>query len=411
MDDYSTKTAPPFLISWNLTKRCNLKCKHCYLDATELTGAEDTSTKEALLMIDKIADFAPSALLIITGGEPLLREDLTTITSYATEQGLVVVLGTNGTLLTLKLAKKLKASGVRGIGISLDSVEPNFHDDFRGLTGAWLDSITGIESTKKAGLDFQIQLTITSKNKGEVAGIIKLAAEKEATAVNIFFLVCTGRGQDVTDITPSEYEEVLKSIVEAEEKYGEQMMVRARCAPHFLRVAKESAPNSSLLKGETSGCIAARGYVRISSKGILTPCPYMPAPIESDLNLNKKSFSEIYLEDETFKKLRSPAYNGKCGDCEYSELCGGCRARSLATNGDLMGEDPWCDYRPKKNTKKITTNKTPISWTPEAVSRLKKTPFFLRAMIKKGLEGYARATGVETITPEIMAKLRKRTGR
>ena len=413
----SPEIDPPFLISWNLTKRCNLKCAHCYLDSTELNGAADMPTTEALTIINGLASYAPGAMLIMTGGEPLLRPDLTELTQYATDKGFTVVIGTNGTLLDEPKARELMENGVKGIGISLDSVTPGFHDSFRGVPGSWKEALNGIEAARAAGLDFQIQLTITDKNHAEVPAIIELAEAKGATAVNIFFLVCTGRGQDVTDITAEDYERVLTYLVEAEDEYAGRIMVRARCAPHFLRIAKTLTPESALLKGETSGCIAGRGYLRISPDGFVTPCPYIPPTAGNGASLTDKSLKEIWEAEPIFLSLRSPEYIGKCGDCDFSDICGGCRARALATTGDLMGEDPWCSHEPEKGGDKIKpppptepNKKTPL-WTPEAIERLAKAPFFLRSMIKGGVERYARAKGLPEITPEVMAKLRKRTGR
>ncbi|MBI5234426.1 MAG: radical SAM protein, partial [Deltaproteobacteria bacterium] len=267
----------PFLISWNITKRCNLKCQHCYLDASELEGTNDASTADAIRTIDEIASISPSAMLIITGGEPLLRKDLFALCSYATGKGLMVVLGTNATLIDNDIIEKLINVGVKGIGISLDSVTPAYHDRFRGMDGAWSATMKGIDALRQRGLDFQIQLTVTKENRNELPSIIRLAVEKGARAVNIFFLVCTGRGQGMSDLSASEYEEVLAYLVGAEKEFADKIMVRARCAPHFLRVASRLNPESALLKGETSGCIAGRGYLRITPEGYVTPCPYIPA--------------------------------------------------------------------------------------------------------------------------------------
>ncbi|MBI3755858.1 MAG: radical SAM protein, partial [Deltaproteobacteria bacterium] len=266
----------PFLISWNITKRCNLKCSHCYLDAVELEqGTGELSTYEAKKVIDEIASVNPQAMLILTGGEPLLRNDCMELTRYASDKGLMVVMGTNGTLLDDPTVEKMIRSGVKGVGISLDSIESSYHDKFRGLNGAWEKTTAGMGILKKHGLDFQVQVTVTKDNYSEIADIIRLAYEKGARAANIFFLVCTGRGQEMTDITPKQYEETLTYLVKAEKDYEGKMMVRARCAPHFLRIAHKLNPESQLLKGATSGCIAGTGYFRITPEGDVTPCPYM----------------------------------------------------------------------------------------------------------------------------------------
>lgn len=401
----------PFLISWNITKRCNLKCEHCYLDAAELEGRDETSSAQARSIIDSIAELNKDAMLILTGGEPLLRPDLPELASYASGLGLTVVVGTNGTLLDDQSVATLVESGVKGAGISLDSVESGYHDRFRGTTGAWERTLSGIEALKRHGVDFQVQLTVTRENRNDVPELIRFAHSHGARAVNIFFLVCTGRGQSMTDLKPHEYEKVLEYLADAEDEFEGRIMVRARCAPHFLRVASKRNPDSAVLKGETSGCIAGTGYLRISPEGFVTACPYIP-PGDSTSNLKDRSLGDIWFNDPAFLTLRNPKYNGRCSECEYNDICGGCRARSLASSGDIMGEDPWCEYEPKgKDAARPPAAGFSPEWTTEAEERLAKVPGFLRSMVRKGVERYAKAKGMREITPEVMSELKKRTGR
>ncbi|MBI3753703.1 MAG: radical SAM protein [Deltaproteobacteria bacterium] len=401
----------PFLISWNITKRCNLKCSHCYLDAAELEqGTGELSTHEAKRIIDKIASLNPQAMLIFTGGEPLLRSDCFELTSYAAGKGLMVVVGTNGTFINEPTAKQMIKNGVNGVGISLDSIDSSYHDRFRGLNGAWEKTAAGMDILKKHGLDFQVQMTVTKENYSGIPDVIEYAYKKGARACNIFFLVCTGRGQEMTDITAKQYEEVLTYLVNAEKEYEGRMMVRARCAPHFLRIAHKLNPESHLLKGSTSGCIAGTGYFRITPEGDVTPCPYMQTKVG---NLTETSLLEIWASSPILQSLRNPKYEGRCKDCDYGEVCGGCRARALASTLSLMGEDPWCEYEPNKSQKsKVKSQKLEeIIWTKEASERLNKVPFFLKAMVKKGVERYAKEKGLKEVTSDIMAELRKRAGR
>jgi len=402
----------PFLVSWNLTKRCNLKCAHCYLDAAELEGADETATAEARRYIDEVASLNPEAMLIMTGGEPLLRPDFPELSRYASGKGLTVVVGTNGTLLDDATIEMLLSSGVQGVGISLDSSTPAYHDRFRGVTGAWARTVEGISALARRRLPYQLQLTVTRDNRADIPALIEFAAANGAKAVNIFFLVCTGRGQNMTDLTPEEYEETLKYLVEAEDEFSGRVMVRARCAPHFLRVVSSLNPESAVMKGQTSGCIAGTGYLRISPEGFVTPCPYIPASTD-DANLKKVSLKKIWNDHPAFKSLRSPVYNGRCKDCEFNDVCGGCRARALSSTGDLMGEDPWCTHEPdpqKAGAAARVAGAKPL-WTDEAKARLGLVPVFLRGMVKKGVERYAAAKGIGVITPEVMSELRKRTGR
>ncbi len=401
-------TPPPFLVSWNLTKRCNLRCLHCYLDAAELEGASDIETRSALDIVDEIASMNPHAMVIMTGGEPLLRPDLPEIASYAASKGLSVVIGTNGTLLTPSAIESLIKASVSGVGVSLDSAAPGVHDRFRGVAGSWLSTIAGIDNLRESGIPYQLHLTVTKENKDSLNDVFRLAEEKGATAVNIFFLVCTGRGQQMTDLTPSEYESVLEEIAKADETSG-GVMVRARCAPHIVRVANSIAPESPIARGGTSGCIAATGYMRITPEGLVTPCPYIP-PTPEGPAIGEKTLKDIWDKDPLFVAMRRRDLEGRCGACEFKVTCGGCRARALASGCNLSGEDPWCVYTPSTNASDKKTG-TAMRWTAEAQERLDKVPSFLRSMIKKGAEAYARSKGLGEITPEVMATLRKRAGR
>ncbi len=227
-----------YVISWNLTKRCNLRCSHCYLDASFLEGdvVDELSLSESKKLIDQMAEVNPNACLILTGGEPLLREDIFDIARYADGKGFMVVMGTNGLLLNDITIPKMIDAGIKGIGVSLDSIQPQVHDRLRGLEGAWEKTIQGIKTARKHGLDFQVQTTITKENYDEIPKMIDFSHELGASGFYLFFLVCTGRGEKMTDITPEQYEEILSYIYKVHGNY-DGMMLRAKCAPHFKRIA------------------------------------------------------------------------------------------------------------------------------------------------------------------------------
>lgn len=413
--------SPPFLISWNLTRRCNLRCPHCYLDADLLEGGRgDLTTDQALMVVDQLGALCPGAMLILTGGEPLLREDIWQIAESASRQRLSVVLGSNGTLLKADLVPRLVTAGFQGVGVSLDSIYPENHDRFRGLSGSWQMTMDAVDAMGRQGLEFQIQCTVTRSNYEEILPMIALAAAKGAKAVHVFFLVCTGRGQRMTDITPGQYENVLQSLAQAEQEYAGKVMVRARCAPHFLRLVANTNPDSAVLRGATSGCIAGRGYVRITPEGDITACPYMSEPSG---NLLVTPLATLWEQNAVMQSLREPVYRGKCGVCSYRQVCGGCRARALSATGDLMGEDPWCEYEPDSEERDVlfpspsgesrdghrgTGPHVVVQWTPAAQERLQRVPFFLRSMVKSGVERYAQGKGLPTITPELMIAMRSR---
>lgn len=366
------------------------------------------SREDARKVVDEIACLNPHSMLILTGGEPLMRGDCLELGEYASGKGITVVIGTNGILLDDKTVGGIVKSGIKGVGISLDSASPAYHDAFRGLPGAWEKTDSGIDALRKHGLDFNIQITVTRDNIPEITPVIEYAIKKGARAVNVFFLVCTGRGQDMVDITPQQYEQVLTSLAEKARFYEDRIMVRARCAPHFLRITKKMESESPLLKGATSGCIAGTGYMRIDPEGNVTPCPYIPTVAG---NIMETGLGRIWEGSGVLSTLRGRAYNGRCKECEHNEICGGCRARALAVTSDIMGEDPWCEYEPEGKASSTARVAVEITWTREAEERLSRVPGFLRGMVKIGVERYAREKGLDMVTPDIMAKLRKRAGR
>ena len=391
----------PYVISWNLTQRCNLRCKHCYIDAgTPMPG--ELSTDEALHVLDEAAEVCREALLILSGGEPLLRPDLGALVAHAAALGMMVVLGTNGTLLTVDRAQALAGRGLSGVGISLDSLVPSCHDAFRGVEGAWRAAIQGIEAAQRAGLDVQIQMTLTRDTLPEVPEVIRFSRQAGVRILTIFFLVCTGRGQDLVDLTPEEYERALQWLVKLP---SDGVMIRPRCAPSFRRVLAQTKPDSILLKSDAGRCMAGKSYCRITPDGKVTPCPYMPLVAGS---LRESSFSTIWRSAPLFQALRNPALQGRCGDCEYKNLCGGCRARAFATSGDPLAEDPWCTYVPGTDKPLPSHEETALNWTAEAEARLERVPFFVRRFVRSAVEAFARRQGVATVTPELLDEARRR---
>jgi radical SAM protein with 4Fe4S-binding SPASM domain len=403
----------PYLIALNLTKRCNLKCAHCYLDATTKAGggSDELTTDECLRLIEQIADVNRGCLLVITGGEPLVRPDILDIARRAVSLGFMVVFGTNGMLISDEVAKTLVEIGVMGVGISIDSLDPAKHNAFRGVPGAWEAAVAGIEACKRNGLQFQVHFSAQPMNYKELPDVIEWAYRLGARVLNVFFMVCTGRGEELTDITPAQYEEVLSYLVTCQDNY-KGMLVRARCAPHFKRLAYEKDPNSPITKATGymgGGCLAGTNYARVAPNGEVTPCPYMPL---SAGNIRRHSFAELWEKSDIFNSFRYPQLKGKCGDCEYSDICGGCRARPYVDHGDWLDEDQWCLYTPKGGEKvRVAFNvsdDSEVAWDEAAALRLSRIPYFLRAMVKKGVEKHARENNVTVVTVELMEELRKK---
>ncbi len=435
----------PHVISWNLTKACNLLCSHCYLIAdniqqpdqadTNLSGAtlsrdthnfnqiqcgtastaNELDTDTALNVIDEIAELNPNIILILTGGEPLLRKDIFDLSSHAAQKGMMVLLGTNACLVNDGVARKLKDNGFSGIGISLDSIHPEVHDSIRGMKGSWEKAVEGMKACKRKGLEIQIQTTVFKKNYDEIPELVAFANDMGARVFNLFFLVCTGRGQDITDITSKQYEDALKQIYKLHNQYEGEMLVSAKCAPHYRRIAYEMNPESALVKYYSGGCPAGTNYCRITPEGNVTPCPYMDT---SCGNLKEKSFAEIWNNSVILKELRESELKGRCGECEFESMCKGCRARAYVTTGDQMEEDSWCDYEPGKyGGKKLEfkeentfglDKKFELSWNEDAKKRLGKVPSFGKGMVIKRVEQYAREKGYSEITPDIMKEAKEK---
>jgi radical SAM protein with 4Fe4S-binding SPASM domain len=291
-------------------------------------------------------------------------------------------------------------------------------------------------------LDFSIHTSITSWNVDEIPAMIDLAGELGAKVLNFFFLVRTGRGEGITDITPEQYEQILTYLariqglgnaddggsaertsafdrpedpwtVPAGRSGG--LIIRAKCAPFFRRILYTLDAKSPLLQNYAHGsCPAGKAYCRIMPEGEVTPCPYMPLAAG---NLRERSFVDIWQAAEVFQDLREPHLGGRCGPCEFSKICGGCRCRAYATYGDYLAEDPACGYQPGAFGGQVITLSEEqtfgfdapltVEWSPEAQARLQRLPSFARGMVITGVERYAAAHGIVRITPEVMQVVRE----
>ncbi|MCP5073187.1 MAG: radical SAM protein [Rhodobacteraceae bacterium] len=401
----------PYLIALNLTQRCNLSCEHCYLDAKVLNnGARDElSTKELKTLLDEIAAVGPEAMVVLTGGEPLLRKDIEEIASHATSLGLMVVVGTNGLPLTPARIEKLQDAGVAGVGLSIDSLDPDWHDAFRGRKGAWGRTMTAIDACVSAEMPFQIHFSVTDETADEIDAMVSFARDAGAMVLNVFFMVCTGRGEKYSDISPQKYEEVLRRVAHAA-RNEKKLMVRAKCAPHFKRIAMQMDPDWQITSAhgyDAGGCIAATHYARVSPNGDVTPCPYMENVVGS---VREASFGDIWNTAPVLNALREPKLEGRCGACEYQKLCGGCRARPLARDGNLMGEDFLCSYIPEGGAVISTLNPASgaVKWSDEAETHISRVPGFVRRMVRRRAEEYVRCEGRSEVTSDDLTLLAKR---
>lgn len=351
----------PLVLSYNVTRECNMKCSHCYINATDKKLEDELTTQEAKALIDQIHQVS-SPLLILSGGEPLLRPDIFELIEYGSKKGLKMGLGSNGYLIDDSVAKKLKDAGIATVSISLDSNIPAQHDEFRGVTGAWEKAVNACKVLRKKGVLVQVNTTLTHDNFNQIDDIMTLAESIGVENFHLFFLVPTGRGVKLTDISPQKYEEMITKTFAKVHKH--RLNVRPSCAPQFMRIAQGMGLD---MRQWIRGCIAGLHYCRIYANGEVTPCPYLPIKLG---NIKEKSFKEIWTNAEIFKALRSPdSLKGKCGVCEYKTICGGCRARAYGLSsdfidycgdlhlpteakGDYLKEDPWCVYEPKTRKEK-----------------------------------------------------------
>lgn len=400
------------LLAINLTRRCNLACEHCYMDAETLRdGSKDElTTEEVCRLLDDVVHCGDGAMVVLTGGEPLARRDVEIIAAYGSQLGLAMVVGTNGTLLTAQRVKSLQQSGVLGVGISLDSLDPVYHDKFRGKPGCWSRTMKGIDNCRRLGLNFQIHFSINKDNAHELGAMIDFSRANGARVLNIFFLVCTGRGESMTDISAQQYEQVLEEIIEAQQQVSD-LIIRPRCAPHIKRIAYQrdpQAPINRISGREADACIAGIHYCRVTAAGGVTACPYIPREAG---NIRSQDFIELWQHAPDFNRLRKPVLRGKCGACEFQQLCGGCRARALAHGHDLLDEDPLCGYVPQSREIIPPLEATPckrIQWSSDAESRLSRIPLFLRNMVKKRAEAYVLGLGDQEVTPKHLSELAAR---
>ena len=445
MDAASTFTRP-YVVSWNLTYRCNLACEHCYLDAggtplVEADGFADRSeldTEACFGVIDELAAFAPECLTILTGGEPLLRRDILAIVARASSRGLWVVVGTNGVRVTENVARQLADAGARGLSLSLDALDPDRHDRFRKVRGAWQNTVAGAGILHRTGLPFIVQTTVGSHNLDELEAIADFAYDRLAAKVwNLYFLVPTGRGQFVSDITPGQYDAVLASLYRIQQKYERRMLVNAKCAPHYVKTVLEQGDRADRIRtysGGAGGCPAGTHYMGIRPNGDVTPCPYLPVFAGT---LRQTSLAELWTTSTLFGDVRRrAALGGRCGACELNGRCGGCRARAYGATGDLMAEDPLCTHTPGTFAGApllgapgpdpfAGTSRAPrppgapaivyglesaatVAWDDAATERMKRVPAFVRGMVVRAVEESCRKNGLDRVTVEELERIRER---
>jgi len=379
---------PPRLIFWETTAGCNLACIHCRrITVADQLLPQDLTTAEAFNLIDQVAAFA-RPIFVLSGGEPLFRPDIFEIARHASDAGLIVALATNGTLIDADVARRIKASGIRRVSISFDGADAATHDLFRGQ-GAFDRSLAGMHYLHEVGVPYQINTTVARHNIHQMDQTLALAKDLEAQALHLFLLVPVGCGVEIApdqQISASEYEHVLNWMYDAEMEGGIEL--KATCAPHYFRIVRQrqaeerrngifrarpashhrqqraggnghpgghpdaghpgddpgNAEARRAMHAMTKGCLAGTGVCFVSHRGEVFPCGYLP--VEAG-NIRRQPFREIWEGSPLFAELRDASLlGGKCGLCEFKNVCGGCRARAYGMTHEYLDEEPFCTYEP-----------------------------------------------------------------
>jgi heme b synthase len=353
------------LVFWETTKACNLTCKHCRAVPQRRIGPMELATSRAFDLIDAIAEVA-KPVFVLSGGEPLFRPDLFDIAEYGVASGFRMALATNGTLVTDRIAAKIADTGISRVAISLDGAQAATHDRFRGAPGAHALAIRGLEALRREGVSIQVNSTIARHNVSELPALLDLALGLGADALHLFMLVPVGCGLELApaEMLPAdEYERVLHWFDEQSKTCP--IDLKATCAPHYYRIRAQRlederrrgdfsgtfiAPGTKAKAGHqhlsamTRGCLAGTSVCFISNEGRVYPCGYLPV---SAGDTRVQRFETIWRDSPVFAQLRDPgALEGKCHDCRYDAICGGCRARAYAATGSFLSEEPFCTYRP-----------------------------------------------------------------
>lgn len=371
---------PPRLVFWETTAGCNLKCVHCRrLDVADQLVPQDLTTAESFKLIDDIAAFA-RPIFVLSGGEPLFRPDIFDIARYATAKGLTVALATNATMIDDTVAGEIVDSGIRRVSVSFDGPNAAVHDAFRAISGAFEASVAAVRHLRARGMEVQINTTVANHNVEDMEAMLALAKALDAIALHLFLLVPVGCGVEIAEdaqISAQQYEAVLNWMYDREMDSGLQL--KATCAPHYFRIARQRQVEERRLgiardlpasharqkaaghpggnggghpgghpsmHTMTKGCLAGTGVCFVSHKGQVFPCGYLP--LEAG-NVREQNFHEIWENASLWTQLRDTSHlGGKCGLCEFRNICSGCRARAYGMTGNFLDEEPFCTYEPSR---------------------------------------------------------------
>lgn len=349
----------PFTIAWEVTRACAYACKHCRADAQHKPHPEELSTQEGLRLIDRLAEFG-SPILVFTGGDPMMRRDLFELIAYATDKGLRCSLTPTATALpTLERLDQARQAGIRRIALSLDAPTSAVHDDFRQIAGSWERTMRILHNAHTAGLSVQVNTTVTRFNVGSLPEMVPFIEEVKAVQWSLFFMVPTGRAQAAWMISPEEHEAVFHWLYDL--SLQAPFDIKATAAPMYRRVAIQRRraevgdgqpvtfqgagfQYADGLHRPTRGVNDGNGFLFISHRGEIMPSGFLPIAAG---NVRQDDVIAIYRQHPLFKDLRDVnKLKGRCGRCEFRDVCGGQRGRAYGVTGDYLESDPACVYQP-----------------------------------------------------------------
>ncbi|HOS98392.1 MAG TPA: radical SAM protein [Deltaproteobacteria bacterium] len=324
----------PHVLAWELTRACNLNCVHCRASATNSPAEDELTTKEGMTLLDDLAR-GGTRLVILSGGEALVRPDVFELAARGTSLGLRMTLATNGSPVTESVARNLLDAGIARVSVSLDGVTAGVHDAFRGLGGAFAMAMRGIEILLAHGIPVQVNTTVAAANIHEMGLFPEFLEHIGVMAWHVFFLVPTGRGHDVEPAKVAQYRRMLEDFHGASR--SARIECKATCAPQYYRMFEEQGGSAP-----TKGCLAGTGFGFVSATGVVQPCGFLQIDCGS---IRRTPLQEIWETSETLRALRdADRLLGKCGTCGFTAVCGGCRARAYEVRGDALQTDPICWY-------------------------------------------------------------------
>jgi len=350
LSTFCTDVVPtPRIVFWETTGACNLRCVHCRREWSEAPPNELSTEEAKHRLIDAIADARWHSILVFSGGEPLMRPDLYELIGYTSQRGLIPAVATNGTLIDDEVAHRFASLGVSRVSVSLDGATAATHDAFRGLPGSFEEALRGIRALRHAGVDVQVNITFTKSNGDEAAPMLDLVQRIDACALHVFLLVPVGCGVALPDEIRLDAEEVERLLIYFDTEATERdFEIRATCAPQAQRIRRQrervrqrrGLPPGRGLAPSSKGCLAGGGIVFVDAVGKVFPCGYLPLQVG---NIRETPLPRILEESDLLASLRDTSrLEGRCQSCEFAPVCGGCRARSYGTTGNLFGEEPSC---------------------------------------------------------------------